>query len=141
MIIVDTNVVSELLRTSPEPQVEGWLEAHDGIGIYLTGISKAEPRYGVAVMGNEKRRHALAEAIERILREDMAGRIIAFDSAAAEAYTTIVATRRAAGRPITQADCQIAASARVQNITVATRNTADFDGCGIELINPWSESL
>ena len=138
MIIVDTNVVSELLRPTPEPRVEGWLAAQDGFDIYLTAISEAELRYGVAIMDNGKRRDGLADAIDRILRDDMAGRVLAFDSAAAEAYATIAASRRAAGRPIAQADCQIAAIARARGATVATRNTADFDGCGIDLINPWT---
>lgn len=138
MIIVDTNIVSELLRPTPEPRVEGWLAAQDGFNIYLTAISEAELRYGVAIMGNGKRREALAGAIDRILREDLAGRILAFDSEAAEAYAAIAATRRSAGRPISQADCQIAAIARARGATVATRNTTDFEGCGIELINPWT---
>jgi toxin FitB len=138
MIIVDTNVVSELLRPSPEPRVEAWLAARDGLDIYLTAISEAELRYGVAIMENGRRRDGLADAIDRILRDDMAGRVLAFDSAAAEAYATIAASRRAAGRPIAQADCQIAAIARARGATVATRNTADFEGCGVDLINPWT---
>lgn len=138
MIIVDTNVVSELLRPSPEPRVEGWLAAQDGLDIYLTAISEAELRYGVAIMDNGKRRDGLADAIDRILRDDMAGRVLAFDSAAAEAYATIAASRRAAGRPIAQADCQIAAIARACGATVATRNTAGFEGCGIDVIDPWA---
>jgi predicted nucleic acid-binding protein len=138
MIIVDTNVVSELLRPTPEPRVEAWLAARDGLDIYLTAISEAELRYGVAIMENGKRRDVLSEAIDRILRDDMAGRVLAFDSAAAEAYAAIAASRRAAGRPIAQADCQIAAIARVRGATVATRNIADFEGCGIDVINPWA---
>lgn len=141
MIIVDTNVVSELLRPTPEPRVEAWLAAQDGLDIYLTAISEAELRYGVAIMDNGKRRDGLADAIDRILRDDMAGRVLPFDSAAAEAYATIAASRRAAGRPIAQADCQIAAIARARGATVATRNTADFEGCGVDLINPWGEAL
>lgn len=140
MIIVDTSVVSELLRPTPEPRVEGWLAAQDGLDIYLTAISEAELRYGVGVMDNSKRRDGLADAIDRILREDMAGRVLAFDSAAAEAYADIAASRRAAGRPIAQADCQIAAIARARGATVATRNTADFEGCGVDLINPWGDA-
>ena len=138
MIIVDTNVVSELLRPSPEPRVEEWLAGLDGLDIYLTAISEAELRYGVAITDNGKCRDGLADAIDRILRDDMAGRVLAFDSAATEAYAAIAASRRAAGRPIAQADCQIAAIARARGATVATRNTADFEGCGIDLINPWT---
>lgn len=139
MIIVDTNVVSELLRPTPEPRVEGWLAAQDGLDIYLTAISEAELRYGVAIIDNGKRRDGLADAIDRILRDDLAGRVLAFDCAAAEAYATIAASRRAAGLPIAQAHCQIAAIARTRGATVATRNTPDFEGCGVDLINPWGE--
>ncbi|KII15434.1 type II toxin-antitoxin system VapC family toxin [Phaeobacter sp. S60] len=138
MIILDTNVISELLRPAPEPKVEQWLSARDGLSIYLTSISEAELRYGLAIMGNGKRRAALVEAVDRILREDLAGRILPFDSDAAQSYATIVAARRAAGRPIAQADCQIASIAHTRGATVATRNTPDFEGCEIDLINPWT---
>lgn len=138
MIIIDTNVISELLRPTPEPAVEAWLGEQDGLSIYLTAISEAELRYGVAIMTSGKRRDGLGVAIDRILRDDMAGRILPFDSAAARAYADIAANRRSAGKPISQADCQIAAIARAHNAPVATRNTPDFEGCGIDLINPWT---
>ena len=138
MIILDTNVISELLRPAPEPKVEHWLSAQDGLNIYLTSISEAELRYGLAVMGNGKRRAALVDAVDRILREDLAGRILPFDSDAAQSYATIAAARRAAGRPIAQADCQIASIAHSRGASVATRNTPDFEGCEIDLMNPWT---
>ncbi|WP_299616434.1 type II toxin-antitoxin system VapC family toxin [uncultured Tateyamaria sp.] len=138
MIILDTNVISELLRPAPEPMVEHWLSAQDGLNVYLTSISEAELRYGLAIMGNGKRRAALVDAVDRILREDLAGRILPFDSAAAQSYATIAAARRSAGRPIAQADCQIASIAHTRGATVATRNTPDFEGCEIDLINPWT---
>ena len=138
MIIVDTNVVSELLRPEPELRVERWLSQQDGQDVYLTAISEAELRHGLAIMPAGKRRTALVDAVDHILREDMAGRILPFDSAAAQSYAIIAAGRRAAGRPIMQADCQIAAIAHVHGAPVATRNTPDFEGCGIDLINPWN---
>ena len=138
MIILDTNVISELLRPAPEPKVEHWLSAQDGLNVYLTSISEAELRYGLAIMGNGKRRAALVDAVDRILREDLAGRILPFDSDAAQSYATIAAARRAAGRPIAQADCQIASIAHSRGATVATRNTPDFEGCEIDLMNPWT---
>lgn len=138
MIIIDTNVISELLRPTPEPLVEAWLGEQDGLSIYLTAISEAELRYGVAIMTSGKRRDGLGVAIDRILRDDMAGRILPFDSAAARAYADIAASRRSAGKPISQTDCQIAAIARAHTAPVATRNTPDFEGCGIDLINPWT---
>jgi toxin FitB len=137
MIILDTNIVSELLRAAPEPRVEAWLAAQDGAEIYLTAISEAELRYGVAVMAAGRRRDALAEAIDGLLREDFRTRILPFDSPAAAAYAAIAAARRAVGRPINQLDCQIAAIGRAHGAAVATRNTKDFEECGIEIVDPW----
>ncbi len=137
MIILDTNVVSELLRAAPAPTVEAWLAGQDGTDIYLTAISAAELRYGVAIMANRKRRTMLAEAVDGMLREDFRDRILPFDSAAADEYARIGADRRAAGRPISQFDCQIAAIARAHGAAMATRNIGDFDGCGVEVIDPW----
>lgn len=141
MIILDTNIVSELLRPAPEPKVEAWLAAQDGGQVYLTAISEAELRYGVAILTDGKRRDALAEAIDAMLREDFRDRILPFDSAAAEAFATIAADRRGAGRPISQFDCQIAAIGRAQGATVATRNARDFEGCGIQVIDPWTRTV
>jgi predicted nucleic acid-binding protein len=138
MIIIDTNVISELLRPNPEPAVEALLDSQDGLSIHLTATCEAELHYGVGIMTNGKRRDALATAVDRILREDMTGRILPFDSAIARAYATIAATHRTAGRPIAQADCQIAAIALAHGAPVATRNTPDFEDYGVDLINPWT---
>jgi len=137
MIILDTNVVSELLRPAPAAQVEAWLAAQDGATIYFTSVGEAELRYGLAIMPAGSRHAALAKAIEAILEEDFRYRILAFERAAALAYAAIAAERRAAGRPISQFDCQIAAIARASAAAVATRNTSDFEGCGITVIDPW----
>lgn len=137
MITLDTNVVSELLRPAPEQRVVAWLAGLDGAGVYLTTITEAELRLGVAILPEGRRRDELAEMIDRIIREDFAGRILPFDSRAAEAFAAIAAARRAIGRPILHADCQIAAIARVHGASVATRNMPDFTDCGIDLINPW----
>ena len=138
MIILDTNVVSEILRPVPEQHVVDWLAAQDGAVIYLTAITEAELRHGVAILPEGKRREGLAAMIDQIVREDFAGRVLPFDSPAAEVFAVIGVARRAIGRPILQADCQIAAIARVHGATVATRNTPDFADCGINLINPWN---
>ena len=137
MIILDTNVVSELLRPTPAPQVEIWLAAQDGAAIYFTAVGEAELRLGLAVVPQGRRRSALAQAIEGMLEEDFRNRILPFDSAAARAYAAIAAERRALGRPISQFDCQIAAIVRAHEAAVATRNTDEFEGCGIEVIDPW----
>jgi predicted nucleic acid-binding protein len=138
MIILDTNVLSELLRPDPAKQVERWLAGQDGTKVYFTTVGEAELRLGLAVLPSGKRRTALTTAIEGLLEEDFRDRILSFDRPAARAYATIAAERRAAGRPISQFDCQIAAIARTREATVATCNTGDYEGCGIELINPWT---
>ena len=137
MIILDTNVVSELLRPAPSPAVEAWLAAQDGVTVFFTAIGEAELRLGVAILPVGRRRTSLAEAIDAMLEEDFRGRILPFDAAAAQAYAAIAATRRAAGRPISQFDCQIAAIARIRQAVLATRNTVDYEDCEIEVINPW----
>jgi toxin FitB len=133
MIILDTNVVSELLRPAPSPAVEAWLAAQDGASIFFTAIGEAELRLGVAILPAGRRRTSLAEAIDAMLEEDFRGRILPFDTAATQAYAAIATTRRAAGRPISQ----FAAIARNKQAVVATRNTVDYEGCGMEVIDPW----
>lgn len=138
MIILDTNVLSELLRPVPAAHVEAWLSAQDGEMIYFTSVGEAELRYGLAILPTGKRQSSLATAIDEILEADFRDRILTFNRAAAHAYAAIAAERRAAGRPISQFDCQIAAIARANACAVATRNTRDFEGCGISVINPWT---
>ena len=137
MIILDTNVVSELLRPAPDPRVVAWLAAEDGAAVHLTAVSEAELRLGIAILPDGRRREALAEAVEGILIEEFRGRILPFDSAAATAYAAIVAVRHAAGRPISQFDAQIAAIAQVHGAGLATRNLRDFEGCDVDVIDPW----
>ncbi len=140
MIVLDTNVVSELLRPAPDRQVEVRLSVQDGAMVYFTAVGEAELRHGVAILPAGRRRSALCGAIEGILGEDFRDRILPFDRAAARAYAAIAAERRAAGRPVSQFDCQIVAIARTHGAAVATRNKGDFDGCGIVVIDPWRKS-
>ena len=137
MIILGTNVLSELLRPSPARQVEAWLSTQDGTLVDFTTIGEAELRHGVAIMQAGKRRAELTKAIEGMLSDDFRDRILSFDRAAARAYAEIAAERRAAGRPIRQFDCQICAIARANDAVIATRNPADFEGCGVVLFDPW----
>ena len=141
MIVLDTNVVSELLRPIPEPRVEAWLAAQNGAQIYLSAVSEAELRRGVGLLPAGRRRASQADAIEAILTRDFAGRVLPFDSVAAVAFAEIFVERRVAGRPISFSDCQIASAARVHAATMATRNVSDFEGCGIDVINPWHHEL
>lgn len=139
MIILDTNVVSELMRPAPDPDVVAWVAGpeHAGRGaLWLTAISEAELRLGVALMPPGARATAVGAAVAAMLAEDFAGRVLPFDGAAARAYAAICAERRAAGRPIAAFDAMIAAIARATGATVATRNQRDFEGCGVDIVNP-----
>ena len=137
MIILDTNVVSEILRPAPAPQVVAWMAGQSGSDLFITSITEAELRHGVALLPAGRRRKALSQLIDEILEHDFRDRVLPFDRAAAQAYATIAAKRRAAGKPIAQMDCQIAAIARCQGFAVATRNTNDFANCGITVMDPW----
>lgn len=137
MIILDTNVLSELMRPKPAPVVVRWISGQPASRLFTTTVSQAEVLLGVALLPAGKRRDALETAAEAVFREDFAGRVLPFGGDAASYYALIAAARRARGRPITPFDAQIAAIARTAGATLATRNTADFDGCGIELSNPW----
>ena len=140
MILLNTNILSELMRPAPEKGVEQWLTDQPDASVFISAITEAELRYGVALLPTGKRRSTLAAVIEDMLGEDFTGRILPFDSAAAVAFAEIAANRRQAGRPIAQADAQIAAIARSRGAALATRNVPDFEGCGIELVNPWTEA-
>lgn len=137
MIVLDTNVVSEPTRLVPSAMAIEWLARQPRSELFLTAVSEAELRYGVEVLPPGRRRATLAASIERTLRQGFTGRILPFDSDAARAHAEIAAARRAAGDPISQADCQIAAIARSRGAAVATRDQRGFRGCGIEVINPW----
>jgi len=138
VFLLDTNIVSELLRPSPDPAVETWIGDRRATDLYFSAIGEAELRYGVAVLPAGRRRTALASAIEAILREDFSDRVLPFDREAARDYADIAAMRRAAGRTVPPTDCQIAAIARSRGMAVATRNVRDFENIGIEVIDPWT---
>lgn len=137
MIILDTNIVSELMRPNPSSNVVDWVAGQAAQNLYLSTVSEAELLYGVEILPAGGRRDRLLDAVEGMLQEDFHGRILPFDSAAAHTYAAIATARRAVGRPINHADCQIAAIARCRGASVATRDVDDFEATGIELINPW----
>ncbi len=137
MIVLDTNVVSELMLPSPAAGVIQWVHRQARLDLYLSTISEAELRYGAEILPAGQRRDRLVAEVDGMLREDFAGRILPFDSGAAQAYAVIAAARRAAGRPISHPDCQIAAIARSRGASVATRDVDGFQGCGIDVIDPW----
>jgi predicted nucleic acid-binding protein len=137
VIVLDTNVVSEGAKPLPSEIVLSWLDAQIPSAVFTTTITLAEVLYGVEALPAGKRRTRLLAAAEKMFAQDFAGRILPFDEDAARLYATIVASRNAVGRPISQLDAMIAAIARTHRATVATRNTADFEHCGIQLVNPW----
>ena len=138
MIVLDTKVVSELMRLAPEPAVMTWFSGQDSARLHLTAVSEAELRAGAAILPEGRRRDRLSAEIDAVIGEDFAGRVLPFDSTAARAYAAVAASRRSLGRPILEADCQIAAIARARDAAVATRNAGDFAQCGIDVIDPWT---
>ena len=138
MVVLDTNVVSELMRPAPDPTVEAWVAGRVAATLFFSAVGEAELLYGVAIMSAGQRRDALASEIEAMLREDFAGRVLPFDGEAAHAYAEIAAARRADGRPVSQADVQIASIACSRGMAVATRNVRDFADMGIDIIDPWA---
>jgi hypothetical protein len=137
MIVLDTNVVSELMKSAPEPAVMAWIDAIPGAALFLSAVTQAENLYGVALVPEGKRREGLALAARTAFETYFRGRILPFDSEAAEAFAALAAGRRRAGRPISHADAQIAAIARSRGAALATRNVPDFEGCGVEIVDPW----
>ena len=138
MFVIDTNVASELMRPAPSPNVEAWIAQQDAEAMYLTAVSEAELLYGVAIMPAGKRRNALEAAMRGWLDLGFTQRILPFDSAAARAYAEIASGRRRAGRPIGEADCQIAAISRSRGAVLVTRNVRDFEGTEVEIVDPWA---
>jgi predicted nucleic acid-binding protein len=136
MIVLDTNVVSELMRPMPHEAVVRWVDEH-GSELYLTTISQAEILYGVELLPKGERGTAILAAASEIFQSYFSGRILSFGSEAATSYARIAADRRRSGRPISAFDAQIAAIARANGAELATRNVADFAGCGIDVIDPW----
>jgi hypothetical protein len=139
MILLDTNVISELMRAEPAQTVLDWFGQHDAVDLFISAVTEAELRTGVAILPEGQRRDRLQLAIDASIDQDFHGRVLPFDSLAAKAYSEIAAQRRVAGRPIAEADCQIAAIARATDAPIATRNVKDFDGCGVRVINPWND--
>ena len=137
MIILDTNVLSELMRSTPAAVVANWVATHSAANLFITTITQAEILHGVLLLSRGRRRDAIEAAADAMFEEEFAGRILPFSSHAAHSYAEIAVARRQSGRPISQFDAQIAAIAKSTGASVATRNVSDFAGCGIKVIDPW----
>lgn len=138
MIVLDTNVLSELMKALPAAPVARWVEEQQAMTLYTTSITQAEILHGILLLHTGKRRDALESAAEAMFEEDFGGRVLPFGGEAARAYAQIAAQRRRLGRPISHFDAQIAAIARSARAAVATRNVSDYEDCGIRIMNPWT---
>lgn len=139
MIVLDTNVVSELMRPSAEPGVVAWVDRQAVNEVYLTAVTTAELRYGVARLPDGRRRTGLADRLRQTLDEDFPGRILPFDDVAAAHFAEIVVSRELHGLTIATADAEIAAICRSHSATLVTRNMKDFVHTGIKVVDPWRE--
>lgn len=138
MIVLDTNVLSELTRATPSPAVIAWAHAQDPEAMFTTAVCEAELLFGIAAMAEGRRQAALARAVDAMLATVLGGRVLPFDRAAARIYGALAAESRRSGRPVGMADLQIAAIARARNAdSIATRNAQHFAGCGVAIVDPW----
>lgn len=137
MIVLDTNVVSELMRKAAEPRVVSWVDGFSAADVLVTAVTAAELMYGVARLPHGRRKRELRIKVEGLLTEDFEDHILPFDAPAASHYADIVSSRERGGRPISMADAQIAAICRHWSAGLATRNVDDFVDTGVDAVNPW----
>lgn len=138
MIILDTNVLSALMRTRPDAKVAAWLDQQPAQSVWITVITVFEARFGMALLAPGRRRQKIEKAFTRLLREDLESRVIDFDEASAERAAVLAAERRRAGRSVDFRDTQIAGIALARNGTLATRNTKHFEDLSVPVIDPWN---
>lgn len=136
--MLDTNVVSEIMRLRPEPAVLAWFDAQTPSDLWLTAVGAAGLMFGIARLDEGARRQQLARNVSAMLETDFDGRVLPFDLAAASVYAQLAAQRERLGRPVAMADAQIASVCLAHGANLATRNYKHFDGLGLTLINPWS---
>ncbi len=141
MILLDTNVLSELMRPMPDPHVVRWLDAQPDWDVWISAVTVAEIRLGILLLPAGKRKKLLLDLAEQMFQEDFPDRCLPFDYEAAFEYALIVSERNRQGHPISVEDAQIAAIARTAGLELGTRNTKDFSGVtGLKLVNPWADS-
>lgn len=137
MIILDTSVISEVFKPEPAAGVLAWLQQQDDGLVFTTAMTRGELLYGLNIMAQGKRRDALVSGLRRIFAVRFTGRVLPYDEAAADAYALILAQRRSKGRPTGMSDAMIAGITHSRGATLATRHTRDFEGSGIDLVDPW----
>jgi predicted nucleic acid-binding protein len=138
MIILDTNVLSALMRAVPEARVVAWLDRQPAESIWITSITLFEARLGLALLPSGRRRQALEVAFGRLLNEDLENRVLDFDTAAATEAASLAAARQKKGRPVDMRDTQIAGITLARRATLATRNVRHFEDLEISIIDPWT---
>ena len=138
MILLDTNVLSAMMRVADEPAVERWFDAQPTESVWTTAITVFEIHFGLKILAPSRRRKQLEMAFVRAIDDVLGGRVVSFDTTAAEAAAAIAADRQQIGRPIEIRDLQIAGIAKARKATLATRNTRHFEGLGITLVDPWA---
>ena len=139
MLVLDTNILAEMMRSEPEPDVADWIVRQPSDELFTAAVCQAEILSGLAIMPTGRRRAALEEAAQAMFADDFSGRILPFDTAATAAYAEVFAARRTLGRPSGTVDLMLAAIARVRGASVVTRNVADFEGAGVAIVNPWTK--
>jgi len=137
VIILDTNVLSALMRKAPEGPVVAWLDRQPAESVWITSITMFEARLGLALLPSGRRRQALEAAFARLLEEDLQNRVLDFDSAAATEAASLAAERQKAGRPVDMRDTQIAGIALARRATLATRNVRHFADLKVPVVDPW----
>ena len=137
MIVLDTNVLSALMRTNPEAVVVEWLDRQPADSVWLTSITVFEARFGLALLPKGRRRTGLERAFNRVLTEDLASRVLSLDEMAAVTAAQLAADRRRAGRIVDLRDTLIAGIAQARRATIATRNTRHFEGLDVPVVDPW----
>jgi hypothetical protein len=138
VIVLDTNVVSELMRAEPSSEVVAWVDRQVADDVFLTAVTLAEVLFGIARLPDGRRKQSLADLVEATVADDFDHRVAAFDAPAAVHYADIAARREHAGRRISAADALIAAICRSHGAVLATRNVDDFGGVGITVVDPWT---
>ena len=137
MIILDTDVVSEIMRPAPERRVLHWFSSQAAEDLHLTSVTMAEILHGIELIAGSRRRDALRAGAEKMFEGVFADHILTFEDRAARAFSQIASSRRRQGKPMSLIDAQIAAISRAHGATLATRNPYVFEGCGVRLVNPW----